>query len=61
MGIGSNYYGSVIVEDFSRFTWTFFIVAKDDAFGAFKKLVKVIQNEKNYTIAAIKTDHGREF
>jgi len=41
---------------------TWFLVTKDEAFSAFKKLAKIIiQNEKNYTIAAIKTDHGREF
>jgi len=51
----------VIVDDFSRFTWTLFIVTKDYAFGAFKRLAQIIQNEKNYTIAVIKTDHGREF
>jgi len=34
--IGGNYYGLVIVDDFSRFTWTLFIVAKDHAFTAFK-------------------------
>ena len=51
----------MIVDDFSRFTWTLFIVMKDHAFSAFKRLAKVIQNEKNYTIAAIKIDHGGEF
>ena len=61
MSIGGNYYGLVIVDDFSRFTWTLFLVTKDDAFNAFKKLAKVIQNEKNCIIAAIKTDHRGEF
>jgi len=38
-----------------------FLVTKDEAISAFKKLAKIIQNEKNCTIAAIKIDHGREF
>jgi len=38
-----------------------FLVTKDEAFSVFKKLAKIIQNEKNYTIVVIKTDHGREF
>jgi len=46
MTIGGKYYGLVIVNDFSRFTWTLFIVTKDDAFGAIKRLAKIIQNEK---------------
>jgi len=61
MSIGGNYYGLVIVDDFSRYTWTLFLVTKDEAFSAFKKLAKIVQNEKNCTIAAIKADHGREF
>ena len=61
MSKGGNYYGLVVVDDFSRYTWTLFLVTKDEVFSAFKKLAKVIQNEKNCTIAAIKTDHGREF
>jgi len=58
MSRGGNYYGLVIVNDFSRFTWTLFIITKDDAFHAFKKLTKVVQNEKKCYIYAIKTNHG---
>jgi len=61
MSIYSNYYGLVIVDDFSRFTWTLFIVTKDDAYIAFNRLAKVIQNEKNYTIGAIQIDHRKSF
>jgi len=35
MSLGDNYYGLVIVDDFSRFTWTLFIVSKDHAFTTF--------------------------
>jgi len=56
-----NYYGLVIVDDFSRFTWTLFIATKDEVYHAFKRFVKVIQNEKNCGISAIKSDHGGEF
>jgi len=61
MSIGGNYYGLVIVNDFSRYTRILFLVTKDEAFSAFKKLAKIVQNEKNCTIVAIKIDHGREF
>ena len=54
MSIGGNYYGLVVVDDFSRYTWTLFLVTKDEAFSAFKKLAMIIQNEKNCSIAAIK-------
>ena len=39
-----------------------FIATKDEAYHAFKiKIAKVIQNEKNCVIFAIKSDHGGEF
>ena len=34
---GGNLYALVIVDDYSRYTWTFFLVQKSDAFKAFKK------------------------
>ena len=59
--LGGNYYGLVIVDHYSRFTWTLFIATKDNAYLAFKKFSKVIQNEKGCRISTIKSDHGSEF
>jgi len=61
ISLGGNYYGLVIIDDYSRFTWTFFIVTKDETYHLFKNFAKVVQNEKNNSIASIKSDHGREF
>ena len=47
--------------DYSRYTWTLFLTHKSDAFQAFSKLAKVIQNEKNLNIASIRSDHGGDF
>jgi transposase InsO family protein len=58
---GGNVYALVIVDDFSRYTWTFFLVQKNDALKVFKKYAKQIQNEKSLTIASIRSDHGGEF
>ena len=60
MCFGGNYYALVIVDDYSRFTWTLFINHKSDAFHAFKKLAKLIENKKNLNIASIRSDHGGE-
>ena len=59
--LGGNYYGLVIVDDYSWFTWTLFIATKDNAYLAFKKFAKVIQNEKGCRISTIKSDHGGKF
>ena len=61
MSLGGNYYALVIVDDYSRFTWTLFLVHKRDAFHAFMKLAKILQNKKNLNIASIRSDHGGEF
>ena len=61
MSFGGNYYALVIVDDYSRFTWTLFLTHKSDAFHAFKKLAKLIQNKKNLNIVSIRSDHGEEF
>jgi len=54
MSIGGNYYGLVVIDDYSHFTWTLFIATKDEVYHAFKRLAKVIQNERNCGISAIK-------
>jgi len=61
ISLGGNYYGLVIVDDYSRFTWTFFIATKDETYHVFKNFSKVVQNEKNNSIMSIKSDHGRKF
>jgi len=59
--LGGNYYGFVIVDDFSRFTWNLFLSNKDDTFDTFAKFAKVIQNQLSLKIISLRSDHGGEF
>jgi len=59
--LASNYYGFVIVDDFSRFTWTLFLSSKDDTFDAFIKFANIIQNQISLKIISLRSDHGAEF
>jgi len=52
MSLRGNFYALVIVDDFSTFTWTLFLVAKNEKFHAFKKLAKVLENEKGSKIVS---------
>jgi len=61
MSLGGNYYAFVIIDDFSRYTWTIFLESKSDAFFSFKKLARRLQNTKNSSIGSIRSDHGVEF
>jgi transposase InsO family protein len=59
--IGGNKYGFVIVDDFTRYTWVFFLVDKSDVFVTFKSFVKGIHNEFETTIKRVRSDNGSEF
>jgi len=61
--LARNYYALVIVDDFSRYTWTLFLASKNDAYKAFKNLAKVLhnENENENSIKQIRSDHGGEF
>jgi hypothetical protein len=39
--LGGNYYGFVLVDDYSRFTWTIFLHSKDETFSAFTRFAKL--------------------
>jgi len=61
MSLGGNLYALVTVDDFSRYTWTLFLAAKNDTFHVFKRLAKMLENEKSSKIVSIRSDHGGEF
>ncbi|GJY96776.1 copia protein [Tanacetum coccineum] len=56
-----NLYTLVMVDDYSRYTWTRFLKNKIEAFEQFEIFSKKIQNQLRCSIVSIRTDHGREF
>ncbi|GJY18937.1 retrovirus-related pol polyprotein from transposon TNT 1-94 [Tanacetum coccineum] len=58
---GGNRYTLVIVDDYSRYTWTRFLKDKTEAFDQFEIFSRKIQNQLGCIIVSIRTDHGREF
>ena len=59
--IVGNKYRFVIVDDFTRYTWVFFLVDKSDVFVRFKSFIKGIHNEFETTIKKVRSDKGSEF
>ena len=59
--LGGSKYAFVIVDDYSRYTWTYFLAHKSDCFKCFSKFCKLTQNEKGFMISSIRSDHGGEF
>jgi len=61
MSIGGNKYGFVIVDDFSHFTWVFFLHDKSEARRTFKKFVKRAQSIFDMRVKKVRSDNGSEF
>ena len=54
-------YMFVIVDDYSRFTWTLFLRSKDEVFSRFSELVTLLEKSLSLPVRAIRFDHGTEF
>jgi transposase InsO family protein len=61
ISIGDNKYDLVIVDDYSRFTWVFFLHDKSETQAVLKKFLKRVQNEFDGKIKKIRSDNGTEF
>jgi transposase InsO family protein len=61
VSIGGNKYGFVIVDDYSRYTWVFFIKDKSKVHEIFKKFATRAQNEFDVKIKRVRSDNGTEF
>jgi transposase InsO family protein len=59
--LGGNLYCLVIVDDYSRYTWTFFLYDKSEVANCFKNFKKRAQNEFEVKIKKIRSDNGKEF
>ncbi|CAM8975470.1 unnamed protein product [Rhodiola kirilowii] len=58
---GGNRYVLVIVDDYSRYTWTIFLSSKDETYSEFASWLKLIENKLSKTLVSIRTDNGTEF
>ncbi|WVZ97244.1 hypothetical protein U9M48_042794 [Paspalum notatum var. saurae] len=59
--VGGKWYVLVVVDDFSQFSWVFFMESKDEAFGFVRDLVLKLRNESHKAMRAIRGDNGGEF
>ncbi|KAK1419880.1 hypothetical protein QVD17_29300 [Tagetes erecta] len=59
--IGGNEYIFVIIDDYSRYMWSFMLKRKDQAFEVFKSFKVMIEKETERSIKTFRTDRGGEF
>ena len=57
--LGGNLYCLVIVDDYSRYTWVFFLHDKTEVASCFKKFAKRAQNEFEVKLKKIRSDNGK--
>jgi transposase InsO family protein len=61
LSIEGSKYGLVIVDDFSRFTWVFFLQDKSETQGTLKCFLRRAQNDFELKVKKIRSDNGSEF
>ncbi|GJX61006.1 putative ribonuclease H-like domain-containing protein [Tanacetum coccineum] len=54
-------YCLVITDDFSRFSWVFFLRTKDETSGILKDFIRQIENQLNQKVKTIRCDNGTKF
>ena len=61
MSISKKKYALVIVDDFTRFSWTFFLHSKDEASQLIINHIKNVETGSKWKVATIRSDNGTEF
>jgi transposase InsO family protein len=59
--LGGNLYFLIIIDDYARYTWTFFLEDKGKTFDIFKKFATRAQTEFGSSMVKIRSDNGSEF
>jgi hypothetical protein len=59
--MGGKWYALVIVDDYSRYSWVFFLESKDQVFEHFQLLTLRLNNEHPNCLKVICSDNGNEF
>ncbi|GKB00583.1 putative ribonuclease H-like domain-containing protein [Tanacetum coccineum] len=59
--INHKIYCLVVTDDYSRFSWVFFLATKDETSGILKAFITRIENQLNHKVKIIRCDNGTEF
>ncbi|XP_059630999.1 uncharacterized protein LOC132273911 [Cornus florida] len=59
--IGGSKYSMLLIDDFSRILWIYFLREKSEAITHFIKFVNLVENEKGCIVKKLRLDFGIEF
>ncbi|GJU27172.1 putative ribonuclease H-like domain-containing protein [Tanacetum coccineum] len=54
-------YCLVVTDDFSRFSWVFFLATKDETSGILKTFITEIENQLDHKVKVIRSENGTVF
>ena len=61
MSISKKRYCVVIVDDLSKFTWTFFLHSKDEIGNIIINNINALDNNSEVKVGRIRSDNGTKF
>nr|GEU55131.1 putative ribonuclease H-like domain-containing protein [Tanacetum cinerariifolium] len=59
--LDNKMYCLVVTDDFSRFSWVFFLASKDETSGILKSFITGIENQINHRVKLIRRDNETKF
>nr|GEW44912.1 Gag-Pol polyprotein [Tanacetum cinerariifolium] len=59
--LNNKSYFLVVTDDYSRFTWVFFLATKDETSPILKTFITGLENQLSLKVKVIKSDNGTEF
>ena len=57
LSLNHKKYCLVVTDDFSKFSWVFFLASKDETSGILKKIITEIENQVNHKVKVIRCDN----
>ncbi|KAJ0902997.1 putative RNA-directed DNA polymerase [Helianthus annuus] len=61
LSIGKKAYCLVIVDDYSRYTWVYFLSHKNETAALVKQFITLAENQASTKVKVIRSDNGTEF
>nr|GEW79964.1 putative ribonuclease H-like domain-containing protein [Tanacetum cinerariifolium] len=59
--INNKYYCLVIIDEYTGFSWVYFLEHKSETFFILKFFITLVENQFNHKVKAIRCDNGTEF
>jgi len=59
--LNGAHYMLIIIDDYSRKVWPYFLKYKSEAFSAFKEWKTMVENQTEKKVKKLRTDNGMEF